>query len=78
MAFLAGFAAAFVYGVIVVLQLGDIADKRWRTVLWGPAVSAAALIGIGEGLSSRWGMAGYIVGSTLADLVGIWLRRRGK
>ncbi len=76
MPFLYGFAAAFALVLLATLSYGDIADRRWRAVLWEPALAGAAIIGMGEALSSTWGMAGYIAGSTLATAVGIWLRRR--
>jgi len=77
MPFLAGLAAAFVLVLVVTIQYGDIADRRWRAVLWEPLVAGAAIIGMGEALTTVAGAAGYIVGSTVACAVALWYRRRG-
>lgn len=77
MDFAIGFGAGFVLVGTVTMQYGDIADKRWRAVLYEPVVALSAIVGMGEALAGFPGAAGYIIGSTLATAVAMYLRRRG-
>lgn len=70
------FSSAFLV-LLVTLQFGDIADKRWRAVAWEPLIAACGVLGLGTALTGVWAALSYVVGSTVACALGMWARREG-
>lgn len=73
--FLLAFGASFALVLLATLQYGDVADRRWRAVIYEPFIAASAILGIGEALGGVPGYSGYIIGSTLACIIAVGARK---
>lgn len=74
---LTAFFCSFFLVLLVTLQFGDIADKRWRAVAWEPLIAGCGVLGLGSALTGMGPALAYVVGSTLACALGMWARREG-
>lgn len=73
-----GLIASFVLVLVATLQYGDVADRKWRAIAWEPVIAFSAIVGIGEAIKSASGCVGYVIGSTLAAWLAMYIRRRQK
>jgi uncharacterized membrane protein YjjB (DUF3815 family) len=74
---IAAFLSSFLLVFFVTLQFGDIADKRWRAVAWEPLIAACGVVGIGTALQGLLPAFGYVVGSTAACTLAMYIRKEG-
>ena len=77
-AFLWPFLAALVLITAIQLNTAFIADRSWFSVALQPLIALSWCVGISGVVKGPWGIAGYVLGSTLgATLVAFW-RVRGR
>lgn len=74
---LVAFMASFILVLACTLQYGDVADKRWRSVMWEPLIAGCSVLGIGAALNGPYPGLAYIVGATAACALAVYLRRSG-
>ena len=72
------FLAALVFTFVVTVQYGDIADRRYRAIIWEPIIAGSAAVGIMEVVKGWTNVVCYILGATVSCALAIWYMRKHK